>query len=445
MVSQGFVDRLDRVYRDGDPYVGTAVRIEVRRRPDRGLEEAFIDFVLQPLRDINGEISGILVHGVDITEQNRRTVRDRFLLALDDALRQLTAQAEIVAECTRLLGTHMNVDRCAFSLVEEDEDTFEVAGEYNRHTTSLTGRRHLSDFGEEARRLLRLDEAYVVNDIDTHQPAPTRLDAYRGMMIHAVIAAPLLRDGRLAAILVVNQSTPRDWRPEEVSLVRHVARRCHESLERARVARELVESEARFRNMADFAPVMIWLARADGSAEYLNKRWLEFTGQTQAEATGFGWLQALHEADQGPASEKYAAATRRHAAADARIPATAARRRISLVRRHRGAAARRGWQLPRLRRLGRGHHRPPPHRGSAGCGEGRPGNGCHRDTVAGGARADRENARTPVAGRRAVRDPDASGRRRSPARRCRAEPACFVPRVGGCRARRSWHRSVAVG
>ena len=310
VVSQGFVDMLDRVYRSGDPYVGKAVRIELRRRPDRGLEEAFVDFVYQPLRDVDGEISGILVHGVDITEQNRRMERDRFLLALDDALRPLDAPAAIVAECTRLLGAHMSVDRCAFSLVEEDEDTYEVAGEYNRHTPALAGKRHLGDFGEEARRLLRQDADYVVSDIDTHQPTPARLDAYRRMMIHAVIAVPLVVDGRLAAILVVNQSTPRDWRPEEVTLVRHVAHRCHEALERARVARERVESEARFRNMADFAPVMIWLSRADGSVEYQNKRWLQFTGQAPAAAVGFGWLQALHENDRHAAHERYLAATR---------------------------------------------------------------------------------------------------------------------------------------
>ena len=51
VVSQGFIDLLDRVYRSGEPYVGKSVRIELRRRPDRGLEEAFVDFVYQPILD----------------------------------------------------------------------------------------------------------------------------------------------------------------------------------------------------------------------------------------------------------------------------------------------------------------------------------------------------------------------------------------------------------
>ena len=297
VVSQGVVDILDRVYRSGEPYVGTAVRIELRRRPDRGLEEAFVDFVYQPLRDVDGEITGILVHGVDVTEQKRRAVRDRFLLALDDAIRPLAGHDEIVGACTRLLGLHLRVDRCTFNSIHEDEDTFEVVGEFNRHTTSLTGRRRLSDFGEEARRLLRSGEPYVVADIDTHPLAPQDLHAYRRAMTQAVIAVPLFKDARLVATMVVHQSTPRVWRPEEVTLLRHVASRCLESLQRAKVARELQESEARFRNMADYAPVMIWVTRSDGSAVYLNQRWYEFAGVAQEEALGFGWLCTLHPDD----------------------------------------------------------------------------------------------------------------------------------------------------
>lgn len=59
----------------------------------------------------------------------------------------------------------------------------------------------------------------------------------------------------------------------------------------------LRESEARFRNMADNAPVMMWVTEADGSCTYLNKAWYEFTGQTRGEAEGFGWLEAVHPED----------------------------------------------------------------------------------------------------------------------------------------------------
>ncbi len=66
---------------------------------------------------------------------------------------------------------------------------------------------------------------------------------------------------------------------------------------------ELRESEARFRTMADSAPVMVWMTDADGTCTYLNSVWYEFTGQTVDEAVGFGWLGAVHP-DDAEASER---------------------------------------------------------------------------------------------------------------------------------------------
>ncbi|XXY47781.1 PAS domain S-box protein [Sorangium sp. So ce269] len=67
----------------------------------------------------------------------------------------------------------------------------------------------------------------------------------------------------------------------------------------------LRESEARFRNMADHAPVMIWVTGPDASCTYLNRRWYELTGQTEATGLGFGWLEAVHPADQAAAAETF--------------------------------------------------------------------------------------------------------------------------------------------
>ncbi|TAJ85392.1 PAS domain S-box protein [Reyranella sp.] len=67
----------------------------------------------------------------------------------------------------------------------------------------------------------------------------------------------------------------------------------------------LRESEARFRNMADHAPVMMWVTDPSGYCTYLNARWYEFTGQTQKEAEGFGWLDATHPDDKAEAERVF--------------------------------------------------------------------------------------------------------------------------------------------
>ena len=70
----------------------------------------------------------------------------------------------------------------------------------------------------------------------------------------------------------------------------------------------LQESEARFRNMADHAPVMMWVTDPDGYCTYLNRNWYEFTGQTEKEALGLGWLKAVHPDDAANAERAFAEA-----------------------------------------------------------------------------------------------------------------------------------------
>ncbi len=70
-------------------------------------------------------------------------------------------------------------------------------------------------------------------------------------------------------------------------------------------AEALRESEARFRNVADNSPMMMWVTDADARCTYLNRAWYEFTGQTREQAEGFGWLEAVHPDDQGWSGETF--------------------------------------------------------------------------------------------------------------------------------------------
>jgi len=82
----------------------------------------------------------------------------------------------------------------------------------------------------------------------------------------------------------------------------------NETTERSRAERELRESEARFRNMADHAPVMMWVTNREGYCTYLNASWYAWTGQSREEAEGFGWLDATHPDDRERAERDFLAA-----------------------------------------------------------------------------------------------------------------------------------------
>jgi PAS domain S-box-containing protein len=78
--------------------------------------------------------------------------------------------------------------------------------------------------------------------------------------------------------------------------------------ERRRAEAAVRESEARFRNMADRAPVMMWVTDSAGYCTHLNSRWYEFTGQAVGAGEAYGWLEAIHPDDRRIAEEAFASA-----------------------------------------------------------------------------------------------------------------------------------------
>src|SRR6266481_8740800 len=59
----------------------------------------------------------------------------------------------------------------------------------------------------------------------------------------------------------------------------------------------LQRGEDSLRLTIDTIPVLAWCNRPDGSNEFLNQRWLDYTGLTNEEARGWGWKVAIHPED----------------------------------------------------------------------------------------------------------------------------------------------------
>ncbi len=140
-------------------------------------------------------------------------------------------------------------------------------------------------------------------------------------LLQAVRADPALRD---VPVILLSARAGEEARVEGLNAgaddyltkpfaARELIARVNANLEMARIRREatseLRASEARFRTMADNAPVMIFVTDPAGDLTYLNRGWCEFTGQALEEAIGRGAWNAVHAEDVPLASALFFAAS----------------------------------------------------------------------------------------------------------------------------------------
>src|SRR5882672_10026892 len=127
---------------------------------------------------------------------------------------------------------------------------------------------------------------------------------------HGFVAAwsePLIsKDGEVLgtfAMYYPEARTPQSSDFELIAGAGHIARiaieveQSHLALKKALV--EIKNSENRLRTIIDTIPALAWSARPDGSAEFFNRRWLDYAGLSAEEASNWGWTVSLHPEDRG--------------------------------------------------------------------------------------------------------------------------------------------------
>jgi CheY-like chemotaxis protein len=127
----------------------------------------------------------------------------------------------------------------------------------------------------------------------------------------------------------------------------------------------LRESEARFRSMADSAPVMIWVTDENGKPEWFNRSWLEFTGSTLEQQVEEGSARIRSSRRPGPPRCRVQDTRRQPEAVSRRVQDAPARRLVPMAAQLGLAAHVRDRRSRRLHRLLHRHYRPQGSRGGA--------------------------------------------------------------------------------
>ncbi|MEH1848644.1 MAG: PAS domain S-box protein [Nostoc sp.] len=84
-----------------------------------------------------------------------------------------------------------------------------------------------------------------------------------------------------------------------------LARQAADLIEQRQAQVALRESQARLQSVANLVPDLLWNSEPDGSTNWYNQRWMEYTGQTFDEAIGWGWIDAIHPDDREASTRRY--------------------------------------------------------------------------------------------------------------------------------------------
>jgi PAS domain S-box-containing protein len=219
-------------------------------------EQVFMNLDYSPVPGDDGRPAGVLAVVVETTERvaaerelRASEERLRFLDRLGHRTQSLTDAAEIMAVTARVLGEHLGVAVCAYADMEPDQDGFTIRGDWTASgLASIMGVYSLTSFGEVAVRELRAGRALVTRDT-LAELGPAQAAMFLQLGLKATVCMPLVKEGRLTALMAVHAAEPRDWTRDELGLVAETTERSWAHVERVRSEAALRTSEARYRTL----------------------------------------------------------------------------------------------------------------------------------------------------------------------------------------------------
>ena len=162
---------------------------------------------------------------------------------------------------------------------------------FEAYPSALESQRNLAASHDQVRQTLRPDTMPLLR-YDLERPAELGggTEERYWQLTHYPILNP---DGTLQYILQI---------PQDVTAAHHAA----QAAAQAQLA--LDEAQQRTQFIMESLPVLVWTNRPDGTPDYFNNRWLEFTGKTQEQMQAIDWNEITHPDDQAGLVQSWAKA-----------------------------------------------------------------------------------------------------------------------------------------
>jgi PAS domain S-box-containing protein len=262
-----------------------SIDLRIIRPTDRKLR--WIRSQAEIVLDQFGNLDRIIGIVLDITNQHEGAEnlqeserRQRFLLELNDQLRDLLDPADIMAAATEALARHLRIARVGYGEVDRAQDHLVVQRDWTDESlASVVGRHRLSDFGTPIIDELKAGTTVGVDDMTIDaRTRGTAAAAFATIGVRALLAVPLVKKARLRTILFLHHPEPRAWTEADIALIEDVAQRTWSAVERARAEGERRESQEELKLVTDSVPVLISFIDADGIYRFANRAYETWYG-----------------------------------------------------------------------------------------------------------------------------------------------------------------------
>ncbi len=254
-------------------------------------------------RDGEGKVTRLLGIRMDITERKRadrrlqkESERANVLLELYSRAAELTDKKlydYALDQAVRLTDSAIGF----FHLVSEDQKDV-ILTTWNREAlkscTASYAEHYPVDQAGNWVDCVRFKSPVVYNDFAV---SPNRKGLPQGHApVRRFMSIPVFEGDKVRIIFGVGNKTD-EYDDQDVREIELVAAELNKILNQRRAEEALRESEERFRNMADAAPVMLWMSGVDGLCTFFNQGWLEFRGRVMEQELDNGWAQGVHPKD----------------------------------------------------------------------------------------------------------------------------------------------------